>query len=137
MSTGRKVLISIALVAFIVVVVVFIAKSATHSSAPPQSVMKEAVEFVDENSQELVTLTRSEMAGREGKDGYYKNPKTGEYTLRRAIVCVACKAKIASPVMPSLPEKFISNEDNMERREKIQAIRSSFKCPKCGKLALQ
>ena len=100
---------------------------------PPERVLAIRLNLMDKDTMEVVTLTVGEMRKLQQKDGYFRNAKTGNYTLTIAMRCVSCGQEIPAPVPPpSLREDYFKGVptvvDQMERR-KWEAEQT---CPKCG-----
>jgi rRNA maturation protein Nop10 len=91
----------------------------------PQWVKDQRVELIDAKSFELMAKTRGEWDALGQRNGRYKNPKIGEYTMAITLICGACGEKIPAPEAP--PE----TGDPKAPRDAMQAL-FSYKCPKCG-----
>lgn len=118
-----------ALLAIIVVAGVWVARRQFAKPKPPPSVLGGQVALIDEKSLEEITKTLGEWEKLGQRNGRYKNPTTGAYTMAEKLMCASCGEIIASPFPPGDVTKVVP-------REKAREIIRSFKCPKCGKPAL-
>ncbi len=128
---AKKIAAVVVLIVVIVFALVFMAKRSGLTGGgptPPQWVLEQPVERIDMNSSELITKQYQEWQRLGQKDGLYKNPATGKYTMVSPMTCFACQAKIPSPIEPSDLEggKGLNPESRMKWEQTI-------KCPKCGK----
>ena len=91
--------------------------------AVAQKIAEQIMGKIDEKTLEVTTLKIGEW-DRLGHDarGYYKNMKTGAFTMVPLMVCGACGAKIP------MPELLLANPP-----ADVAAARKAAKCPKCGK----
>ena len=143
MDGGKKIIAIVVLLAIIAAVVVFgIKKSNIGGPKPPQWVLDQEVEKIDAESLELVTRTLGEWQKLGSKDGKYKNPDTGKYTMVSRMDCAACGAKIPMPEFPmfeTAPGDVEPGSMDMEKRarsmEEEARIMSEYICPVCGERA--
>jgi hypothetical protein len=101
---------------------------------------------IDMKSYEVFSETLRDWTTKYAPDaaGYYRNPRTGEYTMVTLMKCASCGQLI--PV-PELPPGLVPNPELvMQRGPEGQAARtgammavrkfqSDYKCPRCGKYA--
>ena len=121
MGGGKRIALAIALLAIVAGAIAFIVKNLqVRSPRPPDSVLKQKAEMIDEKTLDLVTLTVGEWEKLGCKDGRYKNPNTGKRTMVPFMLCASCGQKIPCLVSP-----------NKLDRAAIGEMRS-YKCPKCG-----
>ena len=92
----------------------------------PKWFLEDPVEKIDKDTLELITLKLGEWEKLGQKEGKYRNPKTGSYSMVTPIVCDSCAEKIAPPDYPPREEATAGE---------VLEIRSKFMCPKCGKPA--
>ena len=61
------------------------------------------VQMVDMKTFDIFTETSDDWAGKYAPDasGHYKNPKTGEYTVVKAMKCASCGQLIPVPDIPA------------------------------------
>jgi len=81
-------------------------------------------ERIDVNTLEIYTKSEAEWRKLES-DGAWKNPDTGDYTLRRVKRCVSCGEKVPAMRMSA----------GKKRPEQVLAelgAAMEYKCPKCG-----
>lgn len=98
MDTKKTVWVVVLVVVIILAVALIARKSGIGGSVRPGAdVLSQTQERIDINSGELVTKSLGEWENLGEKEGKYKNPTSGEYTMVNAIVCKACGQKIASP----------------------------------------
>jgi predicted RNA-binding Zn-ribbon protein involved in translation (DUF1610 family) len=104
---------------------------------PPEWVLRQPAEKIDETSFKLITKTLGEWERLGRRKGKYKNPETGEYTMVDVMVCAACGQKIPLPVVPgiALPKRGDASGHPSSHLGAIQEILRNYKCPKCGALA--
>jgi len=86
---------------------------------------------VDMKTGEIFELSLGEWQklGRD-KDGYYKNPKTGEYTICYPTRCESCGEWTAGPSV-----RGMSEEERRNHPPGPPPMDTSYICPKCGKPA--
>jgi rRNA maturation protein Nop10 len=92
--------------------------------------LQQPQEKIDQKSLKLITKTMGEWESLGEKNGKYKNPEMGEYTMMVPMVCQTCGEKIPLPEIaaPRPGEAPGAGGDP-------HAQRRSYKCPKCGKPA--
>jgi len=88
----------------------------------PDEVASEPIVRIDEKTLELIALPLKEWLKLGSREGKYKNPRTGEYTICEIHICNNCHMPIPSPVIPP--------EGGPEATEKAF---SGLVCPRCGK----
>ncbi len=126
---AKKIAAVVVLIVVIVVAVFFIMKRSgmvAGGPTPPASVLEERIERIDMNSGEVVTKQYQEWQKLGQKDGAYKNPATGQYTMVIPEICAACRATIG---LPAPPANVRADKGN----EALAQWQQSIKCPKCGK----
>jgi len=119
-DTKRTVYI-VVLIAVIIGAVALGIKMSTKGGNPPQSVLGKSEERIDSETLEIFTKTYAEWQKLGHKDGKYKNPKTGAYTLHMVTICPHCKEKIPQMNLPLHPTP--------EESDKFYG----YRCPRCGK----
>lgn len=127
---GKKIAATVVLIVVIVAALVFIAKkSGVVSSAPkpPDWVLDQQIERIDTETLAVSTKKMREWMKLGEKEGMYKNPDTGKYTMASPMVCGSCGVKIPAPMPPA---ESTGGAPNPETQMKWQ---ESVKCPKCGK----
>ena len=125
---AKKIAAVVGLIVVIVVALVFIARKSGIGGGPtpPQWVLEQPVERMDMNTGEAITKQLQEWEKLGQKDGIYKSPTTGQYTMVTPMTCGACGVKIPAPMPPA----GTMDETSPEARTKWEA---TLKCPKCGK----
>jgi hypothetical protein len=127
-QVDKKTLVTVLLLAVIVAAAIVFLRwtGLIGGSRPPQWVMDKQLELIDLHTQELMTetLDKWDAIGHDVR-GYCKNPKTGEFTMARPIICRNCGEKIPPPEM--------TVED--VKKPAMLRLMADYKCPKCGKLA--
>ena len=84
-------------------------------------------------SMEGVTLTVGEIRKLRQKDGYYRNPKTGTYTLTSVRPCASCGEAIPAPVPPpSLRQDDFKGVPTVVNQIELRKWEAEQKCPRCG-----
>ncbi|MGD1001816.1 MAG: hypothetical protein ABSA67_14070 [Candidatus Brocadiia bacterium] len=148
---SKKLVIMVVLVVVIVIAVVLAVKRTSNEEpAVLATGQNEKVQMIDMKSLEVFTETSSDWAGKYKADssGHFKNPKTGDYTIVRAMKCSSCGQLIPVPevpasLLPPLPAKAtVRGQPTPEQREYSQAqgqamlkVLHDYKCPRCGKEA--
>jgi len=125
MGGAKRTLIAVVLVAVAAVALWYAVGKVARTSGrkPPKSYMTMPVEKIDQKSLKLITKSMAEWEKLGQKNGKYKNPETGEYTMVEACRCQACGQKIP------MPEKVSSEPGAVEPgEERIE----KFRCPRCG-----
>ena len=107
---AKKTVVVVVLIVVIAAALIFLARKSGMGGGvkPGVAVTGQMLERIDANTGELVTKTLAEWEKLGQKDGKYKNPKSGEYTMVNAMVCKAC-------------------------RQTIPVLGVMSPCPKCGK----
>jgi len=95
-------------------------------TSEPQWLLDKPVEMIDPSSGIIYTKSRGEWEKLKNRDGYFKNPDTGEYTLRKVIVCVWCGERIPAPPFPS-------KETKAKGEAAAMAEIKQYRCPKCDR----
>ena len=134
MADMRKIAMGTGLVIVIVAAVGFIIHYTRSKDHVPAAVRNQPVEMCDEKTMDVVTIDKGEIFDGNARNGRYKNPKTGEYTLLIATTCAACRQKIPVPYV----EPVAANATPEQRQARMQeAFKTSqeYKCPRCGKKA--
>ena len=136
MEGGKKIIVIVMLLAVIVAGGVYLVKTMGRGEPEqPDWVLDQPVEKIDSESLELVTKPLGEWKSLGYKDGKYKNPKTGDYSMDRVAICAACGEKIP---MPGGTTSTKPSGDEMDPSEAAQARRDRVResrCPRCGELA--
>lgn len=136
MEGGTKIAVIVILVVIIVGGGVFVVKRIIGGEPKqPKEVLGRLVEKMDSESLESVTLPFGKWKRLGYKDGKYKNPKTGDYSMDRVAICAACGEKIP---MPGGTTSTKPSGDEMDPSEAAQARRDRVResrCPRCGELA--
>jgi len=128
MHAVKKIILLVALIVAIAIAIFFAVKSALRMERPtrPDWSMRQPVELIDKDSFEVVTMTDGERLKLPKQNGYYKNPKTGTYTLTRCVRCANCGEKVP---MPPVPEDMLARHN----LEEIGTWAAKQICPKCKK----
>lgn len=100
------------LVVVIVIAVVFVVRGRAQKPRP-EWLLGQAVERMDVKTGEVITKDVKEWESLGHKDGLYKNPKSGDYTMSVTMICGQCGEKIPSPTS-------------------FDPIKGPTPCPKCG-----
>ena len=136
MEGGKKIIVIVILLAVIIAFGVFIAKKLGRGEPKqPGFVLARPSEQIDLESLEVMTKPLGEWRSLGHKDGKYKNPNTGNYTMVPTAICAACREKIPMPGMTTstTPSNDAADppEAGQTRRDRIR----ESKCPRCGELA--
>ncbi len=140
MEGGKKGIAIVALLIVIVGVVGMLVKKHAGEPEPPIRVTGMEIERIDTTDGTLHTQTLKEWENAGKKDGKYKSPKSGDYTMVTPHKCVACGEKVIPAEFPaSLEGRDIGRvPDGDEIRADAEArdkIRREYKCPKCSEPA--
>ena len=98
MSDKKKIAFAIVLIAVIIAAVAFTIVRQRRGTTQPEQVRQEEITMIDEESLEEFTAPREKWEGQEQQNYRWKNPKTGQYTLRKAMTCPACRKLIPGMV---------------------------------------
>jgi len=133
MEGGKKIAAAVVLLIIIVGAVAFVVKrSDIGGPKMPEWLLEEPREKIDRDTGELTTLKLREWRKLGHKEGKYKSPKTGKYSMVSPMICGSCGAKIAPPEFPRMEGGPEGAEMDPSREDEI---RRNFMCPKCGKPA--
>lgn len=136
MEGGTKIAVIVILVVIIVGGGVFVVKRIIGGEPKqPKEVLGRLVEKMDSESLESVTLPFGKWKRLGYKDGKYKNPNTGDYTMVPPAICAACGEKIPKPGMELSPKPGADATDVAEAAQARMDRIKAAKCPKCGELA--
>ena len=64
---------------------------------PPDWVLDKTIERMDTKTGEVITKTVGEWNKLGHREGLFNNPNSGEYTMKRAMICDKCGEKIPAP----------------------------------------
>lgn len=128
----KKLAVTLALLVVIALAAIFILRQSGligGRARPPQWVMSLPLECIDTDSGEAATKSLTEWRSLGEKNGAFRNPKTGKYTMAPAGRCGSCSEKIPFPMMPT----HLRNAEGPEADAARKAWSDTLKCPKCGK----
>ena len=141
---AKRIAAIVALLAIIVLAGYWMSRKLGGRDEPPEWYLGQARELVDTETGELISQPVEKWQSGRQLDGKFKNPKTGDYTMVKPIVCASCGAKIAPPDYPSRPASEPSTRTRTDaRRDPVQdayeaevdQIWHNHMCPKCGERA--
>jgi len=135
MESAKKISVIVILLVVIIGAAIYGIKKLSGRVVVPEEVRGRPVEMIDSETLEIITLSNGEWTALGKKDGAYKNPNTGTYTMVPPGICGACGEKIPFPRVPG-----IGSADpavRMAAREQAMKMLKEHKCPRCGKLAVQ
>jgi len=126
MTGWKKALTSVALLLVIAASVAWLIVWASQLDRIPEPDwrLNQLRERMDVNTFKIYTKRRADWRKVE-KRGAWKNPDTGDYTLRRVKRCISCGQKV--PAMRTTSGKKRPEEVLAELRAAM-----AYKCPKCG-----
>ena len=81
MEGGKKIAVIVILLALIVGAIVFTAKKRSGAATAPSAVRGRPIEKIDSETGEIASMSWAEWNKQGGKDGLFKNPTTGEFTM--------------------------------------------------------
>lgn len=93
------------------------------SGRVPQWVLDQPLEKIDINTGAVMTRKLGEWMRLGEKNGMYKNPSSGQYTMAAPITCAACGATIPRLLPPA----------SVVTPQQAFAWEQQLTCPKCGK----
>ena len=130
MKDGKKFAVIAILLVVIVIAIVWVGKWQFRGAEAPEwfteEMAQQEVEMIDEGTNETMTKTRREWEELGRREGKYKNPDTGEFTMLAAMVCPACLKKIPVPVPPH------GEKPTREEMIAFDQVLREYACPKCG-----
>ena len=94
--------------------------------APPDAVLNRVLVKIDSKSLQVYESTAGEWMKLGKKNGYFRNPDTGEYTITERIQCSECGKDIPAPVLDG---KSVDKPPSVAMDEALAA----YACPHCGK----
>jgi hypothetical protein len=117
---AKKIAVMVVMIAVIVAAVVFFLKGSGlfGTPKPPERILGLDVERIDVNTGEVITLKLAEWTSLGHRDGLFKNPNSGQYSMQIPMICGGCGEKIATPAR-------VPSADGVST--------SPGPCPKCGK----
>jgi len=138
MGTGKQIAIAAALIVVIAGAVFFIIKTIRNAPKAPAHIKEMEVFRIDTVTLERMTLPLVEWEKLGERDGIYKNPDTGEYTMSPAKQCEnpKCGKWMVEPRPPADLFDGIDLNDPKSEAEAVarsNAWERSVKCPHCGK----
>ena len=119
MKSVKQVALGVILVIISVGAITFGVISLRKGKAMPEWVKDSPIEKIDQTTFNVVEKPYREWKDLGEKDGKYKNPSTGKYTMTDIMTCAACGEKVPQP---DFPKGTIPGE-----------ILDAYVCPKCGK----
>jgi len=134
MEGGTRVVVIVVLILLIIGGLVLVLNHlgvVSSGPTPPDYVLARPVKKIDKESFEVMELPLGKWRKLgHNKEGRYKNPKTGKYTMVPCMICAHCGKEIPVPEMPAPgPE---GPPDPMVYEE----IMMNYRCPLCGELAM-
>jgi len=138
MEGKKKIVVIVILLGVAVAAGVFFTKRMGRGEAtPPDRLLDRPVERIDSESLELMTKSRREWKRLGEKDGKYKNPKTGKYTMVVPAICASCGQKIpmldAALTTPGAASgRPVDPEEHLKAMQKQEALIKEWRCPRCG-----
>lgn len=124
--TERRLTMTVSLTNVSLQQLIVLATPLPEKALPPKWVLEQPMEKIDIKTRELAVRKLGEWAALgPNKDGLYRNPRTGEFTMTTPTVCVACGKKVPVPMMPL----DLINKGPDAHAAWLNAAR----CPLCGK----
>jgi len=126
---GKKIAAIVVLLVVIVAVVAYTIKKRDAPPSPPDSVKQRTMQRIDSKTDAVIVKTLAEWDKLGHKDGKYRNPETGEYTMVRSWTCRSCGKVIPAPELPmSSVEGRGAKPGAMDPHD----VTASHVCPACG-----
>jgi hypothetical protein len=135
-------LVAIIVVAVIVVGVGLFLKGRMNKSKLPPGVRDKMVEKVDADNGEVISRSIADWDKLGKKNGKYKNPNTGNYSMVTGHLCASCGQRIPDVEMPDHPEWNPDPNTKPDFRERdrlmqqynmeVEQVKRDAICPKCG-----
>jgi len=98
------------------------------SRVAPDWVTEKMVELIDKETAEVISRPLGEWGKLGTKDGYFKNPNTGRFTMTTPVTCMSCGEIVVGPPNMSIPSGVKDPDALLEQRK--QEWKNV--CPKCG-----
>jgi len=135
MEGGTRIVVIVVLVLLIIGGLVLVLNHlgvVSSGPTPPPHVLARIVRKIDKDTFEVMDLSLGQWRKLGyNKEGKYKNPKTGKYTMVPSMTCAHCGKDIPVPELPATgPEG--GPEDPMVYEEMMR----NYRCPLCGQLAM-
>jgi len=135
MQGAKKAVVAVLLIAVVVAAGVWIARSRSSTGKGRSRAMGRLIERIDENTLETITLSVQQWKDLGHKDGKFKNPNTGTYSMLSVMKCPHCGAKIPMPIRrSSRMVKAVDKNTGKEVMRLEQVEQVEYHCPKCGEL---
>ena len=140
MGNGKKPLVIVVLIVVVIAAGVWALRRGAGSAKPPAEVLARQRLLVDVTNGQLIERTEGEWLKLGQKDGKYKNPDTGQYTMATPVKCASCgewapPADLPAPVAgsPDLPPDAARRApDGSVVEDPRDAAMKAHRCPKCG-----
>ena len=138
MATAKNVVWIVVLLAIIASAIVFGIKASRKGPIEPTDwVLAQPAEKIDSETLEVMKKSLGEWEKLGSREGRYKNPDTGAYTMVPTMTCPACGEKIPSPFFViSAPAGSGMSEGGTPAGEDREYL-AGYKCPRCGASAMQ
>jgi len=136
---GKKIAVIVILIVVIVGMGARFIGGGSATSKMPKWLKERQDEKIDVDTGKLATQSLEKWMKAGQKDGKYKSPESGKYTMVPPLTCAACSEKVIPATFPKAPEMAEDGTgDEMEAHEaEMQKIRDEYKCPKCDGAAYQ
>jgi len=105
---------------------------ARRAPRPTREALATRIEKIDEDTLETVTLSLGDWQNLGQRNGRFRNPKTGKYTMLPVMTCASCGAKIPNP-LPMWGETPQTDEEMSRTRQEFARVMAEYRCPRCGK----
>jgi len=102
-----------------------------RGATPPARYLALPVAKIDEKTLQVITKTLGEWQKIGQRNGRYRNPETGEYTMLDVTVCQYCGGKIPIPPQTHVAPQSSGGNGSPEIPVETQQI---VRCPLCGKM---
>ena len=127
MEVGKKIAAVLGLIVLVGAAIVFAVRSMElRGPKLPKWLLEQKREKIDTETLEVVTLKFGEWRRLGEKDGIYKNPHTGTYSMTEVMECRSCGEKVPRPQVP----------EGATEAEEMDILRA-YRCPKCGGVAVR
>ena len=128
MEGAKKVAGAVVLLVIIVAALWFGISRVAGKKPPPDWVLDREEDKIDAKSLETITKTLGEWNKLKGKHATWKNPETGDYTIRNILECRTCYEIIPQLAVPDdIPAEIVAKGEDATMQ-----YWADYKCPRCG-----
>ena len=139
MGDGKKTLVIIVLIVVIIAAATWVLRKGSGPAKPPAEVLARKRLLVDVTDGQLIERTEGEWRELGQRDGKYKNPDTGQYTMTTPVKCASCGEWVPPVDLPARaaggadlpPDAARRASDGSIMEDPRDAAMKAYRCPKC------